>query len=89
MNLCLWEGTKVSRYLGGDMSLSFSEAGSPPNAQIHDNVCYTPYHRFNFFLSNALPEIYMNNRHFYLLIRFPFELNVKYSYYSQKIVSFN
>jgi len=25
--------TKVSRYLGGDMSLSFSEAGSPPMPQ--------------------------------------------------------
>jgi len=32
-DLCLGEGTKVSRYLGGDMSLSFSEAGSPPMPQ--------------------------------------------------------
>jgi len=32
-NLCLGEGIKVSRYLGGDISLSFSEAGSPPMPQ--------------------------------------------------------
>jgi len=29
----LGEGTKVNRYLGGDTSLSFSEAGSPPMPQ--------------------------------------------------------
>ena len=32
----------------------------------------------NNLLSNTLPEVYVNNRHFYLLTRFPFELNVKY-----------
>jgi hypothetical protein len=33
VNLCLGKGTKVRRYLGGNMSLSFSEAGSPPMPQ--------------------------------------------------------
>jgi len=31
--LCLGKGIKVKCYLGGDMSLSFSEAGSPPTPQ--------------------------------------------------------
>jgi hypothetical protein len=29
----LGKGVKVRRYLGGDMSFSFSEAGSPPTPQ--------------------------------------------------------
>ena len=40
------------------------------DAQIHHDIGYPPYHRSNLVIPYALPEVYMNNRHFYLLIGF-------------------